>query len=457
MKNETETVIIGAGLTGLVTAFYLAKAGKDFILIEKENRPGGVIKTTSKNGFLFEHGPNTGVLGTNEAMDLFEDLAGDCTLEVANNAAKRRYVLKNSEWQPLPSGLISAIKTPLFTTSDKFRLLAEPFRKKGENPNETLADLVKRRMGKSFLDYAVDPFVLGIYAGDPNYLVPKYALPKLYNLEQEYGSFIGGSMKRKRNKDLQEQTRYTRDVFSVEGGLEKLTDALSKHIENDKLQLKAQDIQILPVDGKYHLKFNSNEKQVEVTSKHIVTTSVASSLPGILPFMSNEQRSSIEALPYAKVVEVNIGFHTWNGFPPEGFGGLIPFNENKDMLGVLFMSTLFKNRAPTGAVLFTVFMGGYRKPHIYDLSDEEIIQILETEFTQTMGIKGFHPDLLEIHYYDKAIPQYGADMEERLKHIAEMEYSWPGLFIGGNVKDGIGMADRIKQGKWLAQRVINNS
>ena len=457
MNKETETVIIGAGLTGLVIAYYLAKAGKDFIILEKENRQGGVIKSSRKNGFLYEHGPNTGVLGTNEAMELFEDLTGDCTLEIADNVAKTRYVLKNNKWQPLPSGLMSAIKTPLFSTHDKLRLLVEPFRKKGNNPNESLAELVKRRMGKSFLDYAVDPFVLGIYAGDPNYLVPKYALPKLYNLEQEFGSFIGGSIKRKRNKELQKQIRYTREVFSVEGGLQKLIDALSKNIGEEKLCLKAQDIHITPCNGNFHIISKSDEKPYEIASKYVIPTSVASSLPGLLPFLSEEQKTSIEALPYAKVVEVNIGFHSWNGFPPVGFGGLIPFCENKDMLGVLFMSTLFKKRAPKGAVLFTVFMGGFRKPHIYDLSEEEIIQILDREFTKIMGINGFHPDLLEIHRYDKAIPQYGADMEGRLEHITKIEKTYPGLFIGGNVKNGIGMADRIKQGKWLAQRIIDNS
>lgn len=457
MSKETETVIIGAGLTGLVTAFYLTKAGKDFILLEKEDRPGGVIKTSSKNGFLYEHGPNTGVLGTNEAMELFEDLKGDCTLEIANNSAKTRFVLKNENWQPLPSGPISAIKTPLFTTRDKIRLLGEPFRKKGNNPNETLAALVKRRMGKSFLNYAVDPFVLGIYAGDPNYLVPKYALPKLYNLEQEYGNFIGGSLKRKRNKEAQKQIKYTREVFSVEGGLERLTEALAKHLGEGKLQLKAQEIKISPTGDMYKITYKSGEKEQIITSNQVVTTSVASALPNMLPFITDQQKSSIESLPYAKVVEVNVGFHSWNGFSPEGFGGLIPFSENKDMLGVLFMSTLFKNRAPKNAVLFTIFMGGFRKPHIYELSEENIIRTLEKEFTRLMGINGFHPDLLEIHRYDKAIPQYGADMEERLMHIARIEERYPGLFIGGNVKDGIGMADRIKQGKWLAHRIINNS
>jgi oxygen-dependent protoporphyrinogen oxidase len=455
LRKEVDTVIIGAGLTGLVAGFYLKKANKDFIILEKQARPGGVIQTSQKNGFLYEHGPNTGVLGTNEAVELFQDISSDCTLEVADPSAKIRYVLKNNTWHPLPSGPISGMKTPLFSTSDKFRILAEPFRKKGDNPHETLAELVKRRMGQSFLDYAVDPFILGIYAGDPNYLVPKYALPKLYNLEQNYGSFIGGAIKRKRDKEVQAQNKATREVFSVKGGLENLVHALVKSIGPENIRLNAQNVTITPDKGKYRSKFIIQDKPHEISSNKVITTTTASNLPHILSFLNGYQETSIRNMPYAKVVEVNLGFHSWNGFEPSGFGGLIPFKENKDMLGVLFMSTLFKNRAPDGAVGFTIFMGGYRKPHIYELPDDEIISILEKEFSQLMGIKHFHPDLLKIHRYENAIPQYGADMAERLLHIENIESAYPGLFIGGNIKDGIGMADRIKQGKWLANRALN--
>lgn len=456
MRRETETVIIGAGLTGLVTGYYLSKANKNFIILEKDNRVGGVIETSSKKGFLYEKGPNTGVLGTNEAVDLFDDLNGLCTAEIANDRAKIRYVLKNGEWHALPSGPLSGLKTPLFTGKDKFRLLGEPFRKRGTNPHESLAGLVKRRMGQSFLDYAVDPFILGVYAGDPDYLVPKYALPKLYNLEQEHGSFIGGAVKRKRNKELQKQNRATREVFSVKGGLDQLTQALTNHINSGNILLNTQDIHVIPEENNYHLHYHVNGKHQEIIAKNVITTTGATALPELLPFLDERQRNSIHKLPYAKVVEIAIGFHEWKGFEPAGFGGLIPFKENRDMLGILFMSTLFENRAPEGSVLFTVFMGGYRKPHIFELSNNEILNILEKEFKEVMQVKTFDPDLLEIHRYEHAIPQYGADMGERLIHIQNIEKEYPGLLIGGNVKDGIGMADRIKQGKWLAEQAINN-
>ncbi len=179
---KTEVIIVGAGLTGLTMAFYLKKAGVNFRIIEKADRTGGVIQTISEKGFVYEAGPNTGVVSNPEMAELFEDLNGKCSLEIADPNAKRRLIWKNRVWNALPSGLFSAIGTPLFTWHDKFRILGEPFRAKGTDPNESLADLVKRRMGQSYLDYAVDPFISGIYAGDPRKLVTKYAMPKLYNL-----------------------------------------------------------------------------------------------------------------------------------------------------------------------------------------------------------------------------------------------------------------------------------
>ena len=171
--NKKQIVIIGAGLTGLTLAFYLKKQGKEVLIVEKSGKTGGVIQSVKDDEFVYEKGPNTGVVGNPEVAELFEELEGLCTFEVANSDAKRRLIWKNGKWRAIPSGLFSAVTTPLFTLGDKFRILGEPFRKKGTNPDENLADFVKRRLGVSFLNYAVDPFISGVYAGDAKYLVPR--------------------------------------------------------------------------------------------------------------------------------------------------------------------------------------------------------------------------------------------------------------------------------------------
>ena len=191
-KPTAKIAIIGAGLSGLTTAFYLKRHGIPFKVFEKADRAGGVIQTIEENGFTVETGPNTGSMSRPEAAVLFEDLKDDCTLEVADESAKARWIWMNDRWHTIPSGVLGGITTPLFSFSDKIRLLGEPFRKKGTNPEETIADLVRRRMGKSFLRNVVDPFISGVYSGDPEKLVTQYAIPKLYQLEQDYGSFIGG-------------------------------------------------------------------------------------------------------------------------------------------------------------------------------------------------------------------------------------------------------------------------
>jgi oxygen-dependent protoporphyrinogen oxidase len=449
-----DVVVIGAGITGLTTGWHLKKRALDFVVLEQSDRVGGVIRSVSEQGFLYEEGPNSGVVSNIEVVRLFEELVGDCTLEAANNHVKKRYVLKNGQWEALPGGFMAAVKTPLFSLKDKFRILLEPFRPAGKDPHETLAGLVKRRLGKSFLDYAIDPFIIGVYAGDPGRLVPKYALPKLYQLEQQYGSFVGGTIKKQFQARSEDQKKVTRGVFSVKGGISSLTRTLAQKIGPDHIVLKANNIVIMPVEDFFEVSY-LNEQGVKVTmvTKKVISTVGAHQLDSFLPFTDPQLRSRITALHYTRVLEVVVGFKEWKGMPLDAFGGLIPFAEHRDLLGVLFMSALFTDRAPEGGALFSIFMGGVRRPDIYLLKEDKVREIVQREFCDLMHLTDFDPDLFKIIWHAWAIPQYEADSGERFKAIEALEQQFPGLVIGGNLRDGIGMADRIQQAKQLSEAV----
>ena len=450
-----DVVILGAGLTALTTAHHLKKSGVDFVMLEKADRAGGVIHTISEKGYVYEEGPNSGVFGNVEVLRLFDDLTGDCDLETANENVKKRYILKNGQWEALPSSLMTAVKTPLFSLKDKLRILGEPFRKAGKNPEETLADMVKRRLGQSFLDYAIDPFILGVYAGDPNRLVPKYALPKLYNLEQKYGSFIKGSFRKKFEPKTDEEKKVTRDVFSVKGGLSQLTDALLTKIGKDNIQLGITDLKVKPVGNHYVVSCTDQKGlKVDLETRKVISTIGAHQLDKVLTFIDPKSLSTITALHYTKVIQVVLGFDDWKGMYLDAFGGLVPFKENKDILGVLFMSSLFNDRAPMGGALFSIFLGGVRKPEIYKLPDTHIVNIIEKSICETMKLNDFNPDLIKIIRHEYAIPQYEADSGERFRMIEAVENLYPGLIIGGNLRNGIGMADRILQGRMLADKAL---
>lgn len=474
-KREVDIIIVGAGLTGLTTAFYLAKAGKKVMVLEKADRIGGVIRTIHKDGFTFETGPNTGVYSSPELVRLFDDLAGEAVPEFANAKGNQRWIWKNGRWHALPSGLFSAVGTPLFTFSDKLRILGEPFRAKGTDPYESVAQLVRRRMGNSFLAYAVDPFISGIYAGDPEKLVTQFALPKLYRLEQDHGSFIRGSVKkRKEPKDALTQ-RATREVFSVKGGLQQLTDALGRKIGNDKIITGAEDLKIIRNRQQYVATFTAGGTSHQVASGQVVTTVPGKALENMFGFVRREELLPILELRYAKVVQVIAAYRKWNGIPLNAFGGLIPSREKRGALGILFTSSIFKDRTPRGGAILSVFMGGDRRPDVIGKSDEEIRNMALHEITETLGQQDLSgnrqqklsgnrekdlppfpkPDHLEIFRYPHAIPQYEASTEQRLEAIESIESAYPGIHLAGNIRDGIGMSDRVKQGYQVAQKIIN--
>lgn len=449
--KKTDVTIIGAGLTGLTLAFYLKRAGCKVTLVEKSERTGGVIGTRTEAGFVYETGPNTGVLANPEIVELFEDLNGSCELEKARPFANSRWIWKQGNWHALPGGLLQAVNTPLFTVKDKFRILGEPFRKKGDDPFETVAELVIRRLGTSYLNYAVDPFISGIYAGDPARLVTRYALPKLYHLEQQYGSFIRGAiMKQFKAKDLRDK-KATREVFSVKGGLQNLTGALEQSVGEEHILTGCEDVSVNPSEQGFITEIRG--RSVSIVSDRVVLTTGGHTLPGLLPFISRENLAPVSELRYAGIVQVAAGFHNWNGIPPEAFGGLIPSGENRKVLGILFPSSLFAGRASGNGTLFSVFLGGIRNPGIINKSDEEIAYVVLDEIRETMGASSAIPDLVRVFRYTHAIPQYERSSAERLACIEELEERYPGLILAGNIRDGIGIADRVKQARMIANLI----
>ncbi|WP_346855949.1 protoporphyrinogen oxidase [uncultured Draconibacterium sp.] len=447
-NDKKNIAVIGAGLTGLTTAFYLKRHGFNVRVFEKSDRAGGVIQTHSENGFVFESGPNTGSMSRGEAAELFEDLKDDCSLEIADESAKARWIWLNNRWHTIPSGLIGGITTPLFSFADKLRLLGEPFRKKGTNPEETIAEMVRRRMGKTFLRNAIDPFISGVYSGDPEKLVTKYAIPKLYELEQNFGSFIGGTIKKSKEPKSELDKKASKEVFSASGGLENLIKALVKHIGEENISLNCENLSAKYAENKgYTLEGD------DTVYSNVISTIGAYNLERVFSFLPAEKLAKINQLEYAKVTQVTLGFKKWKGIPIQSFGGLVPSAEKRDVLGILLLSSFLKNRAPKGGALLSVFLGGVRKPQFIDFSDEEIVKLVEKEVVAMMGLKEFNPDLVKIFRYKHAIPQYSFESKDKLEAISSLEEEFPGLILAGNIRDGIGMADRIKQGRRIADQL----
>lgn len=453
--REVDAVIIGAGITGLVTAFLLRQKGLKILLVEKNDRVGGQIHTVCEDGFIFESGPNTGVVSNAEVVELFNQLTTDCALEVARKEAKVRLIWKNHAFHALPSGLIDAVSTPLFTWKDKVGILFEPFRAKGTDSFESIASLTRRRLGRSFLNYAVDPFISGIYAGNPEKLITRFALPKLYNLEHNYGSFIRGAIKKAKEPKSDRDKLPTKEVFSTPKGFSTLVEALAYRIGNDNIRLSA-DLSIATSSQGWETTLLTSQELVR--SRFVISTVAAYSLPSLFPFIESKELSPISSLNYAPVIQIGVGIKENNGKVPNAFGGLIPSCEKQRMLGILFPSSCFANRSPKGGGVLSFFIGGSKHPEYLSYTDSQLIELVNDSLHRMLNFPlNFSPDKIRIFRHNKAIPQYEADSELRLAAIDQIQHKYSGLILGGGIRDGIGLADRIKQATNIAANVAKLS
>ena len=400
--QKRDIVVIGAGLTGLSTAFNLKKMGRDVLVLEKQNRIGGQIATHNEDGFTFESGPNTGVVSFPEVTELFRDLEGRCQMETARESSKRRLIWKGTEFHALPASLPAA----------------------------------------------VDPFVSGVYAGDPMKLTTRYALPKLYNLEANYGSFVRGAIAKAKEPKSERDRLATKKVFSAFGGLQNLVEALAEGID---IVTGAQAITVMP-DGEHKWLIRYNNGTEEIHCNHVITTVGAYALSSLLPFVAQEQMAPISKLYYAPIIQVCVGIKNTGGIDYAAFGGLVPSKEQKKVLGILFPSACFVQRAPEGGALYSYFMGGARHTDYLQKSDAEIRSMVREAFHSMLKYPmNVEPDMIRIFRHEHAIPQYGVDSGERFKAVEAIQQQYPGLIIAGNLRDGIGMGNRIQQAAAIAR------
>jgi len=453
MIMDKDIVVIGAGITGLTCAFRLKAKGKDVAVLECRDRVGGQIHTVRTEGFVFESGPNTGVLKHPEVVELFEQLGARCTAEVAPDSSKRRLIWKGNRFHDLPCSPLSALCTPLFAWKDKLRILGEPWRKRGTDPYESVGSMAARRLGKSFVDYAVDPFLSGVYAGDPYRLPVRLALPLLYKLEQEHGSFVRGAIAKAKQPKSERDRKATKQVFSAEGGLSRLVDALADAIGRDRIVTGASRTRITPHGEGWKVEYEHGGSLCTIHARRVVTTCAAYALPELLPFVDGEAMARLSNLYYAPVVQVGVGVRNTGRHDWRAFGGLVPSCERKEVLGILFPSACFEGRAPQGGAAMACFMGGVRHPEVLRKSDGELTRIVNTALRDMLKYpEGKTADVVRIFRHERAIPQYEASTDLRLDAIGQVQRAYPGLIIAGNLRDGIGLADRIRQAFDVAER-----
>src|SRR3972149_4634915 len=271
---KKKIVVIGAGISGLTTSYLLNKGGYDVTVLEKKDAVGGSIDTVVEAGYLFDRGPNSGLETHPLIAQIVNELGLQDEMIYANKEANKRYILRDGKLHALPMNPQGLIKTKLFSTKAKFRLLAEPFiGRSNDGYYQSIAQFVERRLGEEFLDYAINPFVAGVYAGSPEDLSVKSAFPKLYDLEEKYGGLIVGTVKSIRErKKRAEISKQSAKMFSFKSGMRIFPKTISASL-GEKVLLETEVTSITKLDTGYRIKY-SQEKEINSIDCDIVISTI---------------------------------------------------------------------------------------------------------------------------------------------------------------------------------------
>ena len=452
--------ILGGGITGLAAAHRLARQGRAFRLFEAAPRLGGNIRSERAGDWLLEAGPNS--------LQLMPALAALCaelglSPLVASPAAKNRYLVRNGRVLAAPASPPSFVKTPLFSTRAKIRLFGDLFLRPRQRPADvSLADFVAEHFGTELVDYALRAFVAGVYAGDASQLSARLSFPSLWEAERSHGSIIRGMIAAAKAKKARGEARGPTPLISFPDGLEALPLALAARLPLGSVALQTRVTALMHDTGPaktwtVHWTGPDQASHSETFASVILALPAAAlaALPiGAAGALDPRPLAGLEAITYPPVSSLFLGYRSEQvTHPLDGFGMLIPPAEKRDLLGVLFNSTLFPGRAPVGHVGITVMTGGALRPEMALLDDQTLLARVGTELSSLLGVSGA-PVFMRRTVWPKAIPQYNLGYERFLDQITGVEAAHPGLLIGGHIRDGIAVPQCLAAGEKLAARAL---
>lgn len=449
--------IIGAGITGLTAAWRLKQENIPVRIFEASDRVGGVVQSIRQQGHLVEFGPNS-ILETSPIIsELVRDLGLEARKIYSDPAAENRYIVRGQKPVLMPVSALGFFGTRLFSAGAKLRLFAEPFIRRAEpGQEESIAEFVRRRLGREFLDYAIDPLVAGIYAGDPRLLSVPEAFPKLYALEQRYHSLILGQIlgarERRRRGEVSKQSA---KKFSFDEGLQVLIDALRERLA-EEIATSCPVHRLERTGGKWLVEICGGNARELVECSAVLLALPAHKMAGLdIRNSPAVDCASLVKVYYPPVATVVLGYRRADvTHPLDGFGMLIPQKENFNTLGALFSSSLFPNRAPQGEVTITCYLGGARAPQLTHQSPRELAELAAKDLSKILSIQG-QPTFQHVTVFRQAIPQYNVGYGEFRNLMTEMEHNAPGLFVAGHARDGVSLGDSIVSGHKAASRIGN--
>jgi oxygen-dependent protoporphyrinogen oxidase len=443
--SRLRVAVLGAGLSGLASARRAEQAGHAVRLFEGGDRAGGVVQTVRRDGWLIEKGPNT-LQETTPVAELIRELGLENERIEAGTVARNRFVARHGKLVPLPLSPPAFMAGSFFSLRTKWLIAREFLRRKGAADPESdpsFARLIEDRFGREVLRCVAQPFASGTYAGDAAKLSARYAFPRLWQ-QAERGSILRGQAAVAKARKAAGAPP-TPPLVSFRSGMGTLAAALQRSLSPDCLATNSVVTGLTQAGAAWHLAGTGAIAEPAEFDEVIITlpAKAAAALRVQTSSGSAEPFAFLGAIPHPPVTALFAGFRSEAiKHPLNGFGCLVPAAEQRNILGILFSSSLFPDRAPPGHAALTIMLGGALQPALARLSALEAWAVARADVESLLGITE-HPVMLEAVHYPEAIPQYNVGHGQILSAIAKVEQALPGLKLAGSYRGGISVPDRI--------------
>lgn len=449
--------IIGGGISGLSTAYYLGKAGIPSILIESRPRLGGVIETRRVEDCIVEAGPDSFLSVKPHAMALIRDLGLEDQVIGSNDHLRKTYVWKNRRLVPLPDGLMMMVPTrilPLVTTrllgwTTKLRMGLELLHPPPKNAaaDRSVAELVARHYGSEAVDYLAEPLLSGIYGGNPEVLSVRSVLPRFVELESKYGSLTRGVLAERR---AAARSGAALPLFrTLKNGLGQLIAALQGALRQSLtvVHARAEAVERAANGWQVHL------SGATIEADALVLACEAHNAATLARPLDARLADLLASVPYSSSMTVALGFSE-GAFarPLNGFGFLVPKRERRRLVACTWVGTKFSHRVPAGKIVLRCFLGGTGDADVLEESDAAVLSAVLEELRDIVGVSQ-PPEFTQISRWRRSMAQYTVGHEERIKEAELRAAAIPALYLAGNAYHGIGIPDCIRMGKEAAEKI----
>jgi oxygen-dependent protoporphyrinogen oxidase len=451
--------IIGGGISGLSAAFTLEKHRRDgaaieYALFESSPRLGGVLHTEHVDGCIVEAGPDSFLTEKPWAADLCREVGLGDQLIGSNDRDRKTSILIKARLVPMPDGLmfmvptkiLPALASPLFSTRTKFRMMREWFHSRHASAaDESVASFVERHYGREVVDRLADPLLSGVYGGQASKLSLRAVLPRFAEMEASHGS-LGRAMLSTLRKMPKSAPK---PLFtSLKNGMQQMVEAVVSHLPPAALHINTT-VQAIQQQGSGWI-VSAGYASDHFDAVILATSAQAAARLGLPAKLS----SALSAIEYTSSVTVALAYNQQvrHSLPP-GFGFLVPHTEGARLLAATFVHNKFPHRAPENRALIRCFLGGARDPAILDQSDDEILRVVRQELHQVLNLSA-EPLFTRVFRWKDAMAQYNVGHIERIQAIERACHELPGLALAGNAYHGIGVPDCVRSGTNAANRIL---